>query len=304
MTTQRHIIIGDIHGCAQELFALLDACGRTPDDEIISVGDLIDRGPDPRAVIELFMTDPNACAILGNHEDKHVRIRTGELRPGSAQIIDRIQLGDFYDTALDWFETLPLSLERSGHFICHAGVIPGTPLDEQPRKALLRAKMPWMKNIWDTSGTPWWDLYEGETPVVYGHSVHAGTPNVTDNTFGIDTGACHGLTLTALILPEQRLVSVDASDDHYRTLKRKYAAELQAAADAPKKPRPPKPPKPGRPVIELDGVRIDGAWLMNHYDRGGGPWIRAIIADIERWVASGEVYGLEALRSRLPDRVD
>jgi len=223
----RHIIIGDIHGCAAELFELLELCERRPRDEVVSVGDLVDRGPDPEAVIRFFMQDPNSAVILGNHEDKHLRIRSGELRAGPAQLASQIQLGDFYDEALDWFATLPLSLERAGHFICHAGVIPDVALEEQPRSALLRAKMPWMKDIFDQSEPPWWERYDGAMPVVYGHSVHVGGVHHYGSTWGLDTGVCHGGALSALILPSCEVVSVEAECDHYASVLERHGPEIE-----------------------------------------------------------------------------
>ncbi len=224
--TARTIIIGDIHACANALFALLDACRRTPADEVICVGDLVDRGTDPSAVVTFFMTDANASVVMGNHEDKHVRIRAGELKPGPGHLATQLQLGTLYDDALDYFATLPLNLERHGYFICHGGVIPGIPLDEQPRKALLRAKMPWMKNIFDTS-QPWWLRYDGQVPIIYGHaSTKDGKIRQVNNTWGIDTGAGHGGQLSALILPEGRVVSVPAPEHLSRDFYAQHADTL------------------------------------------------------------------------------
>ena len=81
---QRTIIVGDIHACWQELQRLLERCGRTSEDEVVSVGDLVDRGPEPAEVVRFFREDGNAIAILGNHEDRHVRIVDGELPPALA----------------------------------------------------------------------------------------------------------------------------------------------------------------------------------------------------------------------------
>lgn len=53
------IVIGDIHGCHDELQALLDAIGPDADDTIVSVGDLVDRGPEPIKV----------CSVLPRHRE-------------------------------------------------------------------------------------------------------------------------------------------------------------------------------------------------------------------------------------------
>lgn len=69
----RTIIIGDIHGCFGELLELLDKVDLRPDDLLVSVGDLVDRGPAPGEVIRLFRERPNSAVVMGNHERKHVR---------------------------------------------------------------------------------------------------------------------------------------------------------------------------------------------------------------------------------------
>ena len=52
------LIIGDIHGCYDELQQLLDKSGISDDDEIIAIGDLFDRGPKPREVFRFFRDTP------------------------------------------------------------------------------------------------------------------------------------------------------------------------------------------------------------------------------------------------------
>ena len=64
------LIIGDIHGCYKEFRDLLDKAGLGDGDEIIAIGDLLDRGPKPRKIIKYFMNNPHALALQGNHERK------------------------------------------------------------------------------------------------------------------------------------------------------------------------------------------------------------------------------------------
>ena len=61
---KRDIIIGDIHGCFEELQQLLEAANATPEDRVISAGDFVDRGPDSVRVWEL--AEPRATERL-NH---------------------------------------------------------------------------------------------------------------------------------------------------------------------------------------------------------------------------------------------
>ena len=69
----RTLLVGDIHGCYEELQELLVAARIQASDRIISVGDLADRGPESPQVLEFFLERPNSQVIMGNHEWKHVR---------------------------------------------------------------------------------------------------------------------------------------------------------------------------------------------------------------------------------------
>ena len=71
-TSQRTIVIGDLHGCFDEAVDLLDKVAATSADRVIFAGDLVDRGPKRRECVELAMR--HEC-ILGNHEDRHLKIR-------------------------------------------------------------------------------------------------------------------------------------------------------------------------------------------------------------------------------------
>ena len=82
-TPNRTIVIGDLHGCQDEALELLDSLAVTVNDRVIFAGDLVDRGPKRRECVELAMR--HSC-ILGNHEEKHLRIRR---RPPESVIPDR-----------------------------------------------------------------------------------------------------------------------------------------------------------------------------------------------------------------------
>jgi serine/threonine protein phosphatase 1 len=241
--SKRTFVIGDIHGCHAELMTLLGKCGRTAMEEVICVGDLVDRGPEPAEVVRFFMEDGNARSLMGNHEDKHIRMRQGELDGSASQAICRVQLAGEYGKAVDYFETMPLYLERMGCIIVHAGMVPGLPVKKQPRQALLRGRMPWMKSSYDKAGEPWWSRYEGRQPVIYGHSYHR-RPHVENGTYGIDTGCCHGGFLTALVLPEMRIVQVPARKDHWKSVRAAHTETVESwrkRAWRPDKPHRPKP---------------------------------------------------------------
>lgn len=68
----RTFAIGDIHGCLTLLNKLVDTICPTPDDTLIFLGDMVDRGPDSKGVIDRIMVLQENChviAICGNHEE-------------------------------------------------------------------------------------------------------------------------------------------------------------------------------------------------------------------------------------------
>jgi hypothetical protein len=225
-------VIGDIHGCADELQALLDRAGLSEDDEIISVGDFIDRGPDSPAVLGFFASHPSARAVLGNHELKHLRWRRGELRPALSQLITQRQFGDSYDEACAYLETLPLWLELPHARVVHGCIEPGVPLRAQER-SVLAGTMSGTKRLAESYDRPWYELYDDPKPVIVGHEMYRedGQPFVyEDRVFALDTRCCHGLRLTGLLLPEFRFVSVPARADHWSSALRVHADLRYAGA--------------------------------------------------------------------------
>src|ERR1044071_2033150 len=64
----RTIVVGDIHGCYDELMALLEKAELDQDDRVVAVGDLITKGPKNREGLEVFMTAPRFSTVIGNHD--------------------------------------------------------------------------------------------------------------------------------------------------------------------------------------------------------------------------------------------
>ncbi len=205
------LIIGDIHGCFEELLELCDRAGIGDGDLVVSVGDVVDRGPRPGDVIDFFRRRARSVVLMGNHERKHVR---GVF--SYSQEVTREQLGDRYAEDVAWMSTLPYHLERPDVRVVHFGHYPGVPLGEVPED-VRAGTTSGERHLRERFGErPWWDVYDDEVPIVFGHHVVGPEPLVVrDRVFGVDTGACHGLALTGLLLPARRLVSVRAREDHW-----------------------------------------------------------------------------------------
>jgi hypothetical protein len=224
----KQLLIGDIHGCYDELQALLDRAGLTNDDQIITLGDIVDRGPAVSQVLTFFQTQPNARSIMGNHERKHLRSSRGETKAARSQIITRTQLGDSYHTWLTFLETFPRSIELEEAILVHGFWQPGKLLAEQ-KDTVLIGTMGGEKVVMATCGEKWYEHYDGDKPLIVGHRDYLRNrqPFVyRDKVFGLDTGCCTGGALTGLILPDFRIISVPSRADYWRQAVLAYRASL------------------------------------------------------------------------------
>ncbi len=138
----RILAIGDIHGCNTALDTMLGQIQVQPGDTVVLLGDVVDRGPGSRQVIERLLELQQECQlhfVMGNHEqmmlealelpgkmDNWLRYGGEELLTsygGSPDQIPEIHL-DFLRSAVDYFET-------ATEVFVHASLEPDIPLDEQ-----------------------------------------------------------------------------------------------------------------------------------------------------------------------------
>lgn len=230
------LIVGDIHGCYDEFQALLDAAELATDDGIISLGDFVDRGPASPAVLSFFTTVPQAQALMGNHERKHMRHTLGEVKLAISQEITRRQFAEEqadYATAVAFMGSLPLYLDLPDALLVHGYVEPGVPLSEQ-RPTVLCGTMGGDKYLAATYERPWYELYDRDKPVIVGHANYGGGDKpfiYQDRVFGLDTDCYRGRRLTGLLLPSFRIVSVPARCNHWAEMRRLYRPLLKKPLD-------------------------------------------------------------------------
>lgn len=243
-------IIGDVHGCVDELITLLLALGysvrlegagddrraitRAPEGrQAFFVGDLIDRGPNSPDVLRIAMdmsAARQAHMVVGNHDDKFLRWLKGhnvKIGGGLERTIAQLEgQGDAIKTrARAMLSQLPSHawLDAGRLAVAHAGI----------RESMLGRTYPRAHEFalyGDTSGRVgadglperfnWAADYCGETAVVYGHTPVADA-NWQNNTLCIDTGCVFGGKLTALRWPEREIVAVPARQP-YAELKRPF----------------------------------------------------------------------------------
>jgi hypothetical protein len=201
----RTLIIGDVHGCADELVDLLHLVGVQPGDRVVFVGDLVGRGPYPKLVVEMARS-LDALAVRGNHEQRLLEWRAepspGRL-PRSLRSLAEDPTQRLGSASWAWLAALPLWLELPEHGarVVHAGVVPGRPMAEQrPRDLVeMRCLSPNGEAEAQRGGTLWGLGYEGPPHVIFGHNANE-DPQLHLWATGIDTGCVYGGSLTAMVL--------------------------------------------------------------------------------------------------------
>lgn len=205
----RTIVVGDIHGCYDELIALMEKVELGEKDRVVSVGDLITKGPKSREVLELFMTDPRFTSVIGNHDLALRRKWNGEdieLKP--AQKETHKELRAEKDAYASFFNRLPFTIDLDTHLVVHAGLRPNVELHSQTTGDMTRLRTLGPDRESD-QGTPWYHVYYGEKIVLFGHWP-APEPRRGKKAIGLDTGCVYGYNLTAYVIENDEFVSVKA----------------------------------------------------------------------------------------------
>ena len=266
-------IIGDVHGCFDELAALLerldyrletssDVSGETRYSvthphgrKAVFVGDLVDRGPAVANVLRLVMSmtaDGVGLCVAGNHESKLLRKLQGrdvQVSHGLAESLAQLDMeseeyrqrvAKFLDGLISHYE-----LDDGNLVVAHAGI-----KEEYQGRASARVRDFCLygetTGEMDQYGLPiranWAAGYRGRATIVYGHTAVM-EPAWLNCTINIDTGCVFGGKLTALRYPEKELVSVPAARVYYA---------------------------PGRPLAETaqpgEAIASDGARAANVLD--------------------------------------
>ncbi|KLU03944.1 serine/threonine protein phosphatase [Rhodopirellula islandica] len=140
----RLIAIGDIHGCNAALQAVLAAINPQPNDILVTLGDVVDRGPDSKGAVDTLLQcgqQTQLVALQGNHEEMMLNVLRGSeshhswLRYGGVETLDSYG----FDGGLDFlpeahrafFESLGDYFVYEDYFFTHAAYDPALPLEEQ-----------------------------------------------------------------------------------------------------------------------------------------------------------------------------
>jgi protein phosphatase len=239
-------IIGDVHGCADELQELLHKLGyearlygtgegrrahvkSPPGRRAAFVGDLVDRGPSAPDVLRLVLAlvaEGHALCVPGNHDVKFVRWLAGrnvKLTHGLDKTAEQFEAESlaFRTHVGSFLEKLPIHVWLDGGklAVAHAGLkedMLGRDTDKI-RSFCLYGET---SGEQDEFGLPvryhWAAEYRGRTAVIYGHTP-VPEPGWVNNTLCVDTGCCFGGNLSALRWPEREIVSIPARKVHAET---------------------------------------------------------------------------------------
>jgi polynucleotide kinase-phosphatase len=214
-------IIGDVHGCYDELTALLAQLGQSR--KIIFLGDLVDRGPNSvdvlRVVMEMVAAGTALC-VPGNHDVRLLRALNGRsiaLTHGLAETLAqfRAQAPAFVDQVRAFLDGLVSHyvLDARRLVVAHAGMkreMQGRVSSAVSTFALYGETTGEADEIGVPVRMDWAETYRGHAMVVYGHTP-VREPQWRNRTINIDTGCVFGGRLTALRYPERELVSVPAA---------------------------------------------------------------------------------------------
>jgi diadenosine tetraphosphatase ApaH/serine/threonine PP2A family protein phosphatase len=221
----RHVFIGDVHGCLDELEALVRKVRVGPADRVVFVGDLVAKGPDSAGVVA-YARELKALCVRGNHDEAVLRIRRARKGNGDLSRAKRTHLRvaeTLCEVDWRWLEALPLFLRfpEFGSIVVHAGMVPGKPATAQRPEDLMTMRT--MRPDGHASprledGVLWAKQYQGPERVIFGHDAISGFQR-EPFALGLDTGCVYGRTLTALVLPSNELISVQAKRA-YREIER------------------------------------------------------------------------------------
>jgi diadenosine tetraphosphatase ApaH/serine/threonine PP2A family protein phosphatase len=231
----RLFAVGDIHGCIEELTALLREIDPAPGDKVVFLGDYVDRGPDPRAVVDLLIDfrDSRRCETVflrGNHEDMFLAYLGERGSHGDAFVFNGGQItlasygvrrrqrgvearGRIPESHIEFFRGLTLSELDPPLLFVHAGISPLRTLAEQDEEDLLWIRDEFVRNRHVLKET-----------VVFGHTPMRDVLWHVPFKIGLDTGCVYGNKLSCLEFTTATLVQVERASR--RVTQRNVAAEL------------------------------------------------------------------------------
>lgn len=206
----RRFAIGDIHGCSKALHTLIECIDPQPDDDLIFLGDYVDRGPDSRGVIDLILSLQDQCnviALKGNHEIMLCGVAFGGLDPDIWMQSGGKATVSSYGGSLEkipashrsFLQSLKNFHETDGAIFVHASYDPNLSMDQQKDELLFWNHLPPVPSEHQSGKR----VYVGHTPQGDGTIMDLGHIVCID-TYCFGTGY-----LTAMNVGTDELIQVD-----------------------------------------------------------------------------------------------
>jgi serine/threonine protein phosphatase 1 len=221
---QHLFVIGDVHGCADQLVRLMDK--QPANSQLVFVGDLIDRGPDSAKVLQIVIDacGAGAVCIMGNHEAMMLDYldRPSERGPrwfrfGGLQTLESLKIGGVGERSdeaallatrdkleaclgkdiVSWLRALPKQWHSGNIHVVHASADPREAMDNQDHKTL----------IWGHPDFETRNRADGQW-VVYGHTIQE-QPSANLGRIAVDTGAFATGRLTAAYITKDNVTFVE-----------------------------------------------------------------------------------------------
>ena len=223
MARTESVVIGDVHGCAEELDELLEILLEDdPTRTIRLVGDLLTKGPDPGGVVDAIegarRLGVDIHSVCGNHDlslhhalaATRGRATPHDLRPRDRETIARLGDPRRHAAALALLdETVARTISRAGPAtVVHAGIDPRRGLEGTTPHELVHLKAA-------AGETPWWERYDGRDGlIVFGHKPASRPIRATRSdapiAVNVDTGCVLGGRLTAYLVERDEFISVES----------------------------------------------------------------------------------------------
>ena len=216
----RVIAIGDVHGCADELDAMLDKIAPTVDDTLVFLGDLVNRGPDSARVLKTVKSLGNARSLLGNHELRLLRYRH-EGDPDILKDYDWPTLKQIGRDDWAFLESLELTIsfpELETVFV-HGGFLHDRPWSEQGPEIVTHIQVvdpdtgEYGKRNQLANGVSWAERWKGPPFVVCGHTPREDVYR-RPWSLCIDTACVYGGKLTAYDVKAEKFLQVQARKNY------------------------------------------------------------------------------------------
>lgn len=205
-------VIGDIHGCYDELRILLKDADANKDSVLkIFVGDLVNKGPKNAEVLDLVRTSPSMLSVRGNHDEIVLKEYISSKSRDYNMNPKYLWIKDLSPENIDYLKELPytISLPSLNAIIVHAGLLPGTHLENNSpynmvhMRNIIETDVFWEGGLQgtnsDTEGDPWASLWCGPEHIYFGHDAKRKLQTYPYAT-GLDTGCVYGNWLTGLFI--------------------------------------------------------------------------------------------------------